>query len=70
MSGSGSKPKLPPPADPAPTPESIQEGALLAGQRERISAKRRKGRRSLILTEGGLGNATVQRQSVLGDTGA
>lgn len=71
MTGSGStKSKLPPLPSPVPTPESIQEGATTAGGRERRLAKRRKGRRSLILTEGGLGNATVERQSLLGNTGA
>ncbi len=65
--GGGSKQKLPPPADPAPTPESVQEGAGAAGGRERGIAKRRKGRRSLVLTEGGLGaTEPAQKKSVLG----
>lgn len=69
LGGGSRKQKLPPVADPAPTPESIQQGAATLGERERRLAKRRKGRRSLILTEGGLGSATVERQSLLGNTG-
>ena len=68
--GGGSPAKLPPPPAPAPTPGSIREGAVAAGARERLSAKRRKGRGSLILTDAGtLGTSPVQRQSLLGDTG-
>lgn len=68
--GGTGKQKLPPPAAPAPTPESVREGAVSAGERERTLANRRKGRRSTILTEGGLGNtAGAQRQSLLGNTG-
>ncbi len=68
--GGGKKPKLPPQPAPAPTPQSIQEGAELAGTREARIRKRQKGRRSLILTEQGLGSTTVERQSLLGNTGA
>ena len=46
------------------------EGAATAGEQERALAKRRKGRRSTILTEGSLGGAPVERQSLLGNTGA
>ena len=71
MSGGGpKKTKLPPLADPVPTPESVQEGAATAGERERLQAKKRKGRRSTILTENILGDAWVDRQSLLGNTGA
>jgi hypothetical protein len=67
MSGGGKSPKLPPRADPAPTPASISEGADLAGEAEQRAAKRRKGRRSLILTEQGLGDLRPeQKTSVLG----
>ncbi len=67
LGGSG-KTKLPPRADPAPTPDSIRSGAELAGEAEQRSANRRKGRRSLILTEPGLGGAGQQEQkkSLLG----
>jgi hypothetical protein len=68
MSGSGKKPTLPPKAAPAPVPESIQEGAVLAGELEARSRRRQKGRRSLILTEGSLGasQGTEQKKSLLG----
>ena len=68
MSGSGSRPKLPPQAAPAPTPQSIQEGSLIAGEQEARARKRSKGRRSLILTEGGLGipSGQEQKKSLLG----
>ena len=67
-SGSGSAGKLPPQAAPSPTPQSIREGSLLAGEEEARARKRSKGRRSLILTEGGLGVPTGQEQkkSLLG----
>ena len=68
--GSPSKVKLPPPSSPAPTPESIDEGALEAGETERLRARKRKGRRSTILTESTLGSTGVERQSLLGNTGA
>lgn len=71
LGGGGSKPKLPPAADPtpsAPTPTELQEGDT-AGGRERTAAKRRKGRRSTILTEPTLGGAPTERQSLLGNTG-
>ncbi len=70
LGGGGGGQKLPPVASPAPTPQSIREGAVTSGEREQRLANRRKGRRSLILTEGGLGSATVERQSLLGNTGA
>jgi hypothetical protein len=67
MSGGGKRAKLPPSPAPAPTPESIQEGALDAASQERLAAKKRKGRRSTILTEGGLGvTNTEQKKSLLG----
>lgn len=61
MSGSG-KQTLPPRADPAPVPRSIQEGSELAGTREQRLRKRQKGRSSLILTEPGI----EEKKSVLG----
>ncbi len=69
MTGSGRKPSLPAQADPAPTPQSIQEGAATAGEQEARLRKRKRGRRSLILTEGGLGipqQDNVQKKSLLG----
>ncbi len=69
MSGGGSKAKLPPLASPAPTPESVQEGATTAGERERVLSRKRKGRRGTILTENVLGSTGVDRQSLLGNTG-
>jgi hypothetical protein len=61
MSGGGpGKQKLPPRADPAPTPASISEGADLAGEAEQRAANRRKGRRSLILNEQTLGSTGTQ----------
>lgn len=70
MTGSGVTPRLPPQPAPAPTPQSIQEGAALAGEQEAKARKRRKGRRSLILTEGGLGipenQGLEQKKSLLG----
>lgn len=65
-----SSPKLPRQADPTPVPESIQEGAALAGEQEERLRRRQKGRRSTILTEGGLGipqNQNLeQKRSLLG----
>ena len=64
----GGKARLPATPAPAPTPESIQEGAGAAGARERQLLKKKKGRRSTILTsEGGLGNsAPAEKASLLG----
>ena len=64
----GKSAKLPRRADPAPTPESVQEGAAAAGETERLLLKKKKGRRSTILTEGGLGTTQPQKSSVLGLT--
>jgi len=68
MSGSGKKQTLPPQAAPAPVPQNIQDSTVLAGEQEARARKRSKGRRSLILTEGGLGVPTGQEQkkSLLG----
>ena len=73
MSGfgrTGSAGKLPPQAAPAPVPQSIQEGSLLAGEQEARARKKSRGRRSLILTEGGLGipqnQGLEQKKSLLG----
>ncbi len=64
MTGSGSKPKLPPVADPIPTPEDIDVQALQKGEAERRRLKARRGRRSTILTEGSLG--VNEKKSLLG----
>ena len=70
MSGGGSKRQsLPPRPPPVPTPETIQDASLLSGEQERRSAKRRKGRQSLILTEPSLGDtqdAPQPKKSLLG----
>ena len=58
-------PPIPGAPDPAPTPDSISQGAAAAGAAEQAAAKKRRGRRSLILTrpeEAGLG----QKTSLLG----
>ena len=52
MSGGGTKPKLPPAPPPAPTPVEVDGGVA---DRTIRTAKRQRGRRSTILTEGGLG---------------
>ena len=64
--GGGSKAKIPPVPDPTPTPETVGGPTGISAQ---VRRKPRKGRQSLILTEGGLGSATVERQSLLGNTG-
>jgi hypothetical protein len=65
-----SSPKLPARPAPTPTPESIQDTSLAAGEREARLRKRQKGRRSTILTEGGLGipenQGLEQKKSLLG----
>ena len=55
--------KLPPVADPAPTPESIDLKATQAGEAERRRLKARRGRASTILTE----PTAENKASVLGD---
>ena len=60
-------PPVPGAPDPAPTPDSISQAAAGAGEAERRAAKKRKGRRSLILTQQGLGDAGLgQKTSLLG----
>jgi hypothetical protein len=61
----GKTPKLPPQPDPVPVPESIQEGAALAGETEARLRKKQKGRKSTILTEGLGTTDTNQAKSVL-----
>ena len=65
LGGGSGKPKLPPVADPAPTPEDIDVQALQAGEAERRRLKARRGRRSTILTEGSLG--VNEKKSLLGE---
>lgn len=66
MTGGGSrKAKLPPVADPIPVPEDIDVQALQKGEAERRRLKRRRGRRSTILTEGALG--VEDKKSLLGE---
>ncbi len=65
MTGSGTKAKLPPLADPIPIPEDIDTQALQKGEAERRRLKSRKGRRSTILTEGTLG--VNEKKSLLGE---
>ncbi len=65
MTGGGTrKTKLPPVADPIPTPEDIDTQALQKGEAERRRLKSRRGRRSTILTEGSLG--VNEKKSLLG----
>ncbi len=65
MTGSGSKPKLPPVAPPVPIPQDIDVQAMQAGEAERRRLKARRGRRSTILTEGSLG--VNEKKSLLGE---
>ena len=73
FTGGGRKTRLPPLADPVPTPEDISEQAVAAGGATRRRQQRRKGRKSTILTEG-VDLRPAQRTSVLatelGDVGA
>lgn len=66
--GGGSKPKLPPAPAPTPTPASVEDSAIAAGELEQRRVKKRKGRRSTILTESFAGDQQ-ERQSLLGNTG-
>ena len=64
MTGAGTKkPKLPPIADPIPTPEDIDTQAIQKGEAERRRLKGRRGRRSTILTEAAL---DTDRKTLLG----
>ncbi len=65
MTGGGAgKTKLPPVADPVPTPEDIDTQALQKGEAERRRLKSRRGRRSTILTEAALDTG---RKTLLGE---
>lgn len=64
MTGSGSKPKLPPVADPIPTPEDISTQALQKGEAIRRKLKSKRGRRGTILTEPTL---DTQKKTILGE---
>ncbi len=71
ISGGKSKPSpIPKDPDPVPTPESVDAGASASGERERLLARRRKGRRGTVLTENTFGDISTDRQSLLGNTGA
>ena len=65
MTGGGGKTKLPPVADPVPTPEDISTQAIQKGEAVRRKLKARRGRRSTILTEGSLG--VNEKKSLLGE---
>ena len=65
MSGGGGGFKMPPPASPAPTPESVGQEGIAKGEAERKRRKGQMGRRSTILSDPAL---ETQRASVLGDT--
>ncbi len=66
MTGSGAKKtKLPPIADPIPTPEDISIQSVQKGEAQRRKLKSRRGRRGTILTEGALD--VNNKKSVLGD---
>ncbi len=70
MTGGGSKKmKLPPVADPIPTPEEIDIQALQKGEAERRKIKSRRGRESTILTEANLGTTTPTKSPILGVVG-
>lgn len=64
MTGGGGKPKLPPVADPIPTPEDIDIQALQKGEAERRRLRGRRGRRSTILSEATL---DTQKKTILGE---
>ncbi len=69
----GGKPKsapVPKTPDPVPTPQDVDEGALAEGESERRRQRRLRGRRGTILTESTLGGGPIERQSLLGNTGA
>jgi len=64
------KKQVAPLPDPVPTPESIDEQSLEAGDAEKRRLSRLKGRKSTILTPGGsLGASAKSRASLLGDVG-
>ncbi len=65
MTGGGTgKTKLPPVADPVPTPGDIDVQALQKGEAERRRLRSRRGRRSTILTEPAL---DTDRKTLLGE---
>ena len=72
MSGGGTpKSKLPPIADPTPTPEDINLQAAQAGEAARRRLRSRFGRASTILTESTLGttSSTQAKSPILGVVG-
>ncbi len=71
MTGAGKKPKLPPIAAPAPTPQDIDIEAQRRGEDVRRKLKAKKGRRGTILTQDiedvlGVGTAGERKKSILG----
>ena len=70
MSGGGEKVKLPPVADPVPTPEDIDLEATKAGEAERRRIRARRGRASTILTESTLGTTATAKSPILGVVGS
>jgi len=59
-------PKLPPVQAAKPTPRRMSIEAEEAKKRQRVSAQRRTGWASTLMTRGGLGQATTQKAKVLG----
>ncbi len=69
LGGGAKKVKLPPVADPIPTPEEIDIQAQQKGEAERRRLRARKGRESTILTEAPLGIVgRTQKSTILGET--
>ena len=67
--GGGKKVKLPPVADPIPTPEDIDIQAQQKGEAERRRLRAKKGIASTILTEAPLGIVgRTQKSTILGET--
>lgn len=68
MTGGGvSKPKIPPEKAPAPTPSEPRNlETQRKGEDVRRKLKARQGRRGTILTEGTLGEPSLEKKTLLG----
>ena len=71
LGGGAKKVKLPPVADPIPTPEEIDIQALQKGEAERRKIRSRRGRAGTILTtaESPLGTTAAAKSPILGVVG-